>query len=276
VADGRADWSEAALDRRAALLDRREAALGRREKAAQRRQEVLRAQIWTARAEAATNARTETQLREANENLVIATVHAQTMTEVAEKTTLQMAYVAQHDFLTGLPNRVLLTDRLERAIALAARHDKKVALLYLDIDYFKRINDSLGHAVGDQLLQSVARRLQAGVRFSDTVSRQGGDEFVVLLAELDGAEGAELTARKLHQAMVPPHFVAGHRLHVTLSIGISIYPDDGADLAAIIRNADTAMYHAKKNGRNSYRAFASPLTENDPPLLVRSDPPACP
>ncbi len=132
---------------------------------------------------------------------------------------------------------------------------KKVALMYLDLDHFKHINDSLGHEVGDQLLQSVAKRLQACVRLSDTVSRQGGDEFVVLLAEVEDVQDAVLTAEKLIEAMAKPHLIDGHQLHVTLSIGISLYPDDGKDVEAVIRNADTAMYQAKKNGRNNYQVF---------------------
>ena len=204
---------------------------------------------------AALGARTEAQLREANERLVVATVSAETMTEAAEQATAQMSYMAEHDFLTGLPNRSLLTDRLAQAIALAQRHGKKVALMFLDLDHFKHINDSLGHAVGDQLLQSVAKRLQECVRHSDTVCRQGGDEFVVLLAEVEAVQDAALTAEKLIEAMAAPHLIGGHRLHVTLSIGISLYPDDGKDVEALVRNADTAMYHAKKSGRNNYQAF---------------------
>ena len=200
-------------------------------------------------------------MREANEHLVVATVHAQTMTDAAEQTTAQMSHMAEHDFLTGLPNRTLLTDRLAQAIALAQRHGKKVALMYLDLDHFKHINDSLGHAVGDQLLQSVAKRLQACVRLSDTVSRQGGDEFVVLLAEVETVQDAVLTAEKLIEAMAEPHLIGGHRLHVTLSIGISLYPDDGKDVEAVVRNADTAMYHAKKSGRNSYQRFTPDMND---------------
>jgi diguanylate cyclase (GGDEF)-like protein len=177
------------------------------------------------------------------------------MTEVAEHTARQMAHMAEHDVLTGLPNRALLNDRLERSIALARRQGKKVALMYIDLDHFKNINDSLGHGVGDQLLQSIARRLTGCVRLSDTVSRHGGDEFVVLLADVEDAEGAALTAQKLIDAMVQPHVIGIHRLHVTLSIGISLFPDDGKDIESVVRNADTAMYHAKKHGRNKYQIF---------------------
>ena len=138
------------------------------------RQEAADQREEAASAKATLSASTQALLREANERLIVATIQAQTMTEAAELATEQMSYMAEHDFLTGLPNRALLTDRLAHSIALAQRHGKKVALMYLDLDHFKHINDSLGHAVGDQLLQSVAKRLQTCVRLSDTVSRQGG------------------------------------------------------------------------------------------------------
>jgi diguanylate cyclase (GGDEF)-like protein/PAS domain S-box-containing protein len=172
---------------------------------------------------------------------------------------LKMAHLAQHDFLTGLPNRMLLTERLSRAIGLAQRHDKQVALLFLDLDYFKNINDSLGHAIGDQLLQSVATRLSANVRATDTVCRQGGDEFVILLAEIEHPQDAALIAEKLLAAFAEPHPVAGQDLHITLSIGVSVYPDDGVDLDAILQSADTAMYHAKARGRNNFQFFRSDM-----------------
>jgi len=232
---------------------RREEGASQREEAADLREKVSE---LDAKAKDAHSSRNEVQLREANEHLVVATVRAQTMTDAAEQATAQMTHMAEHDFLTGLPNRMLLTDRLAQAIALAQRHGKKVALMYLDLDHFKHINDSLGHEVGDQLLQSAAKRLQSCVRLSDTVSRQGGDEFVVLLPEFDEVQGAVLTAEKLIEAMAEPHLIGSHQLHVTLSIGISLYPDDGKDVEAVIRNADTAMYHAKQSGRNNYQIFA--------------------
>ena len=241
-------------EREAAVLAGEQAVLSRSE-AADLREEALSAQEEAAKAKAALSALAGAQLREANERLVIATVRAQTMTEAAEQATAQMSYMAEHDFLTGLPNRSVLIDRLTQSIALAQRHGKKVALMYVDLDHFKHINDSLGHAVGDQVLQSAAKRLQACVRRSDTVSRQGGDEFVVLLAEVEQVPDAALTAEKVIEAMAEPHLIGGHRLHVTLSIGISLYPDDGKDVEAVVRNADTAMYHAKRNGRNNYQRF---------------------
>ena len=168
---------------------------------------------------------------------------------------LQMTHSAQHDFLTGLPNRMLLNDRVSQAIALAPRHRKQVAVLFLDLDGFKHINDSLGHPIGDKLLQSVAKRLVDCVRGSDTVSRQGGDEFVVLLSEVEQSEDAAITARRMLQAVAEAHSIDQHDLHVTTSIGVSIYPDDGLDAETLIKNADTAMYQAKENGRQSYQFF---------------------
>ena len=248
-------------EREAALLAAEQAALKRteaanqRDETADRRQDNADRREEAAIARAALSALTETQLREVNERLVVATVHAQTMTEAAEQATAQMSHMAEHDFLTGLPNRALLADRVQQAIALAQRHGKKVAVMFLDLDHFKHINDSLGHAVGDQLLQAVAQRLQACVRLSDTVSRHGGDEFVVLLAEVVEVQDAVLTAEKLIEAIAEPCLINGHQLHVTLSIGISIYPDDGKNVEGVFSNADIAMYQAKKSGRNKYQVF---------------------
>ncbi len=167
----------------------------------------------------------------------------------------QLAHSAEHDFLTGLPNRMLLNDRVSQAITLAPRHMKKVAVLFLDLDGFKHINDSLGHPIGDKLLQSIAKRLVDCVRGSDTVSRQGGDEFVVLLSEVEQSEDAAISALRLLQAVAEAHSIDGHDLHVTTSIGLSVYPDDGLDAETLIKNADTAMYQAKENGRQSYQFF---------------------
>jgi len=195
------------------------------------------------------------QLQQANEHLVVATIEALTLAEEIEKAKVQMVHLAQHDALTDLPNRLLLNDRLAQAIALARRHGKQLAVMFLDLDRFKLINDSLGHTVGDQLLQSVAKRLTAGVRNSDTVCRQGGDEFVILLADVEHAEDAALSAQKILDALTVPHLIDQLELHVSVSIGISIYPDDGQDADALIKNADTAMYHAKEGGRNNYQFF---------------------
>ena len=181
---------------------------------------------------------------------------------VARAMAFKMEHLAQHDFLTGLPNRMLLAERLSRAIGLANRHGKQVALLFLDLDCFKNVNDSLGHAIGDQVLQSTAERLSAHVRDTDTVSRQGGDEFVVLLSEIEHPQDAALIAEKLLAAFALPHLISGHELYVSLSIGISIFPDDGTDTEALMQNADTAMYHAKSVGRKNFQFFKTAMNRN--------------
>jgi len=170
---------------------------------------------------------------------------------------VKMTHLAHHDFLTNLPNRVLLNDRIAQAIHIAKRNGTKLAVLFLDLDNFKHINDSLGHATGDLLLKSVTNRLVECVRDSDTVSRQGGDEFVILLTENKDENNATVTAENIIAAMASPHLLARRQFHITTSIGISIYPTDGLNAGALIKNADTAMYHAKDNGRNNYQFFRS-------------------
>jgi diguanylate cyclase (GGDEF)-like protein/PAS domain S-box-containing protein len=178
---------------------------------------------------------------------------------MARALSLRMSYLAQHDSLTDLPNRILLNDRLTNAMALARRHGKKLSVLFLDLDRFKHINDSLGHAMGDRLLQSVAQRLVACVRSSDTVSRQGGDEFVILLAEVTHPQHAALTADKILQALRAPHRIEQHELHIAASIGIVTYPDDGTDADTLLKNADFAMYQAKDSGRDTYQFFEADM-----------------
>jgi diguanylate cyclase (GGDEF)-like protein/PAS domain S-box-containing protein len=189
-----------------------------------------------------------TELNHSNEDLLEFAYASRAMTQ-------QMAHSAEHDALTGLPNRLLLSDRLGQAIALAYRHKCQVAVLFLDLDGFKHINDSLGHTIGDKLLQSIAARLVGCVRAPDTVSRHGGDEFVVLLPEVRKPEDAATTARRLLQGLAKAHSIGPHDLHITASIGVSIYPDDGPNAETLIKNADTAMYQAKENGRESYQFF---------------------
>jgi diguanylate cyclase (GGDEF)-like protein/PAS domain S-box-containing protein len=169
--------------------------------------------------------------------------------------TEQIAHDAEYDSLTGLPNRLLLHDRVGQAVAQARRHMCQTAVLFLDLDGFKHINDSLGHSTGDKLLQSIAKRLLDCVRVPDTVSRQGGDEFVVLLPEIQRAEDAAIAAKRMLKAVAEAHSIDLLDLHITTSIGVSIFPDDGEDAETLIKNADTAMYQAKENGRKSYRFF---------------------
>jgi diguanylate cyclase (GGDEF)-like protein/PAS domain S-box-containing protein len=172
----------------------------------------------------------------------------------------RVRYLALHDALTGLPNRTLLMDRLSHAIAQARREQSQVALLVLDLDHFKHINDSLGHLVGDALLEEVALRLRAVVREVDTPARLGGDEFVIAATGLKDEEDAKVLARRILAAFEPAASVAGHNLHIGTSIGIAMYPNDGDTPAALLQAADTAMYQAKKNGRGAFRLFTHDLS----------------
>jgi diguanylate cyclase (GGDEF)-like protein/PAS domain S-box-containing protein len=178
----------------------------------------------------------------------------------ARAMSLKMSYLAQHDFLTELPNRMLLNDRLTQAITSAHRHGKSLAVLFLDVDHFKHINDSLGHATGDQLLKSIAQRLVGCVRSSDTVSRQGGDEFVILLSEVTHAEDAGVAADKILTAVSEPHRIEQQDVHITVSIGIGVYPEDGVDAETLLKNADVALLHAKTHGRSNHRFFQAGMS----------------
>lgn len=200
-------------------------------------------------------------LQQANAHLVIASIEATKLSEQIQVATAKLNHLAHHDILTDLPNRTLLQDRLGQAIEVARRQGRQLAVMFLDLDHFKHINDSLGHAVGDQLLQSVAQRLVRSVRHSDTVSRQGGDEFLILLPFIEHAQDAALSAQKLLAALALPHQIDGHSLHISVSIGIGIYPDDGHDAQTLIKCADTAMYHAKADGRNNYKFFERAMNE---------------
>jgi len=177
----------------------------------------------------------------------------------ARAISLEMRYSAQHDLVTNLPNRILLNDRITQSIALARRQKRPIAVMFLDLDRFKYINDSLGHALGDKLLQSVSKRLTAGVRRSDTVSRQGGDEFVILLSEIACPEDAATSATRILLSLSAGHSIGGHDLNIDGSIGISIYPGDGEDAETLIKNADMAMYNAKETGRNNFQFFRAEM-----------------
>jgi diguanylate cyclase len=186
------------------------------------------------------------QLVEANEQLVLAALQAETIAETATGHLDELARSSQRDVLTDTPNRALMLDRLENAIALARRHVTRLAVLFLDLDQFKHINDTLGHAVGDEVLQLVARRLESVVRASDTVSRHGGDEFLVLIGEVSKASDAAVIAAKILAVLTAPCRVGAHMLRLSASLGIATYPDDGEDAASLISRADAAMYRSKR------------------------------
>jgi diguanylate cyclase (GGDEF)-like protein len=169
----------------------------------------------------------------------------------------QLQTVALYDSLTQLPNRMLLGDRMGQAIAHAKRTESSFALMFVDLDRFKPVNDSFGHAVGDELLKSVARRLKCCVRNEDTVARNGGDEFVIVLSEVNNIKDAAKISRKIVEALNRPFHIGAHELGISCSIGISVYPVDGQDIHTLLANADTAMYRAKKEGRNAYKFFMS-------------------
>jgi diguanylate cyclase len=175
--------------------------------------------------------------------------------EQLEQANAQLQHVATHDALTGLPNRLLLADRLDQAIARAERHGQRFALIVVDLDRFKSINDSLGHMAGDELLKDVAQRLAKVLRKADTLARLGGDEFVLLLNEIDSPRDAETVAIKVLADFARPALISGLELHISASLGISVSPDDGTDSEILLQHADAAMYHAKKSGRNAYHFF---------------------
>jgi diguanylate cyclase (GGDEF)-like protein/PAS domain S-box-containing protein len=192
----------------------------------------------------------------------------------------QLMRLAHYDSLTGLPNRNLLADRLRQALVYASRHRSRVALMFLDLDRFKNINDSLGHYVGDQILKEVAARLTRTLRAGDTVARLGGDEFVVVLQEVRDPADAATVAQNLLRELGPPYLVEGRELHLSASAGITLYPDDGRDADVLMKNADVAMYHVKDSGRNGFQFFAATMNhaanrrlaiENDLRLAIRRD-----
>ncbi|MET0322662.1 MAG: EAL domain-containing protein [Duganella sp.] len=208
-------------------------------------------------AEAVSRARDELEVRVLERTAELAGANALLQGEIVERRQAEarVHHMAYHDSLTGLPNRALLSDRLDRAMLTAQRSQRQLAVMFIDLDRFKTINDTLGHMTGDQLLKEVANRLCCAVRASDTVARLGGDEFVVLLPGIAGAAESSAVAEKIIEALAESFPLGGRKLHITPSIGICLYPHDGADVATLMRHADTAMYHAKASGRNNYQYF---------------------
>src|SRR5476649_2944177 len=212
----------------------------------------------TARREAAdavSRARDEMEVRVLERTAELAGANALLQGEIVERRQAEarVHHMAYHDSLTGLPNRVLLSDRLDRAMLAAQRSGRRLAVMFLDLDRFKTINDSLGHLTGDQLLKEVASRLCRAVRASDTVARLGGDEFVVLVPGIRDVDEATAVAQKIIDALGEPFPLEARTLHITPSIGVCIYPDDGDDVETLMRHAAAAMYRAKASGRNNYQ-----------------------
>ncbi|SFD89185.1 GGDEF and EAL domain-containing protein [Nitrosomonas sp. Nm166] len=174
----------------------------------------------------------------------------------------RIVQMATHDALTGLPNRLLLQDRIEQALVQDARHQKRMAVLFIDLDHFKTINDSLGHDIGDFLLKAVAERLLTCVRNEDTVARQGGDEFIVVLNSIAESLDAAKVAQKILDSLAQPYHIHKNELHIGGSIGIAVFPKDGTNAEALLKNSDVAMYYAKENGRNNYQFFTKELNKS--------------
>jgi diguanylate cyclase (GGDEF)-like protein len=185
--------------------------------------------------------------------------HSAKLAGALQNANQQLRHMALYDDLTGLPNRILLEDRLVHSKHHADRCGKSFGVMFIDLDRFKPVNDAFGHGVGDQLLRAAAGRLAGCVRKEDTVARTGGDEFVIVLAELDNAADTAVVGRKVLSELSRPFFVANHELNISCSIGVSVYPQDGNDLAALLADADTAMYHAKREGRNDLRVFVADM-----------------
>ena len=201
----------------------------------------------------------EDRVTQRTRELEFANIELASAKENAEAVAKRMEYHAHHDALTGLPNRILLKDRVDTSLAHARRQSSMLALLFLDLDRFKIINDSLGHAVGDQLLRTVARRLRDCLREGDTVARLGGDEFMILLPDIKSAADAGKIGTKVVRSLNDPISCQGHELHVTTSVGISIYPHDGSDAETLVKHADISMYRAKEIGRNKMVFFTAEM-----------------
>lgn len=212
--------------------------------------------------EALARSHEELEQRVAERTAELSTANAKLQAEVFERLHAEQRvwHMAHHDPLTGLPNRALLLDRLQHALTQAARDKNRVAVMFLDLDKFKTINDTLGHEVGDELLKEVARRLRGVVRAADTVARLGGDEFVIVLESIADVDDAAGVAEKIIAAFCPPVKIGEHELRASTSIGIGLYPEDGDEAYAVMKSADAAMYQAKRGGRNQFHFFSAHLS----------------
>ena len=222
------------------------------------REQVIGLRQALAAAEGRSVDRQTTELVEANGALLLSALHSEEVAESEMGELEELTRTGQRDVLTGTPNRALMLDRLESAIALSRRRGTRAALLFVDLDRFKQINDTLGHAVGDTVLRLVTRRLESVIRDSDTVSRHGGDEFLVLLAEISHPIDAALIAAKMLLAVGEPGPEPLPAL--SASVGIAIYPEDGQEAAELIANADAAMYRSKERGRGGFAFHNDPTS----------------
>ena len=247
MTDHPAERSVAAASHTVAALDQQAAGL---------RAELLKLRKQLAGVESDLSNGLAAQLQEANQKLVLAVLQADSIAEVAVASLAAMTDSNQHDGLTGVPNRALGLDRLANAIDMARRHGKRLAVLFLDLDGFKVVNDQLGHASGDQVLQLATKRLRSVLRDSDTVCRYGGDEFLVILPDLSAASDVGQLASKLLAALIVPSSVGGRMLQQSASLGISLYPDHGEDAATLVNRADTAMYRCKRRGTGGFLFFS--------------------
>jgi diguanylate cyclase len=211
------------------------------------------------------------QLLEANEHLVLAALRAELLAETAVNTLGDVTRSSQRDALTGTPNRALMLDRIGEAIGMARRRGTRSAVLFCDLDNLKQINDTSGHDAGDAALQLAARRLESAVRDSDSVSRHGGDEFVVLLAEVAQRSDVALIATKMLSALNAPSRLGDHDLPLSASLGIAIFPEDGEDPATLITRADAAMYRSKKRGRGGFEFHADAESSERSSSASRAD-----
>ncbi len=227
-----------------------------RQQEATLRTELGRLEDEIAAAHEVLNGNLPAEIVEANENLLLAALRSETLADRAFNELEELTRTSQHDGLTGTPNRALMQDRMEHAITVAYRHGTDIAVIFVDLDHFKDINDTMGHRVGDEVLTTVSRRLEAAVRDSDTVSRHGGDEFLVLLSEVAHPAHAAIIANKILASFDEPCQIDGHVLQVSVSLGIALYPKDAHDVATLISRADSAMYQAKKAGGARFEFFS--------------------
>lgn len=257
--------------------ERRVAAMGRtvallNGQAAELRAELLKLRKQLVEVESNLGNSRAAQLQEANQKLVLAVLQADSIAEAAVANLAAVTDTHQRDALTGTPNRALGIDRLANAIVTARRNGKRLAVLFFDLDHFKAVNDNLGHSAGDQVLRLATQRVQSVLRESDTVSRYGGDEFLVLLPDISGAADVSRIAGELLAALTKPGNVDGHVLQPSASLGISLYPEDGEDAVTLINHADVAMYRCKRRGAGGFQFYTEHAVDEDRHDLLPDQP----